>query len=213
MANSSSKLPTDKKERELLYFEAFRKATHVPSGLVEQPQNHTGAPDILVRGDKVTGIEITEWFKDGIGVENGSLSAALMRRRQETVELVRKAVERFLPNIYLNVAFHFAGDNLRVDWRLLAERIFHWIVIPAQVLQVGEWRSYETFDESIVQNNVACIRVLRCDGPEGVLWSIPHSGWPEAPASLIQQAIDEKNALAEKYRTHCDELWLLIVAH
>lgn len=114
----------------------------------------------------------------------------------------------------VDVAIHF-NDSIPIkksDRDTIAKRLIDLVSLnmPAtnSSIVVDLWRQ--------IGNPLPWIRTLRLYRAEILTkhhWAVPDSGWVQMDfAPELQLAIDEKNVRYGRYRRHCDECWLLVVA-
>jgi hypothetical protein len=114
----------------------------------------------------------------------------------------------------LDVLVHFIDgvslgkrDRDRVARSLLA-LVSNNVPADGQSVNLEMWRHP---DEA--PPGVQLVRVFRSAILRKHHWAVPDAGWVQSDfVEELQQAIDEKNARHAKYKSRCDECWLLVAA-
>ena len=185
-----------------------QKLGGVPVGQAEPADE----PDILIiDGGHRTGIEVTELhqlqeFGGGPPRLQESERTGIVRRAEALAQA------RGMPVV--DVAVHFS-DSVSVtksDRETVASQLVE--LASNNMPEVGCSAVVEVWRE--VANPLRPIRTVRLYRAEVLTkhhWAVPDSGWVQMDfIPELQAAIDQKNARHSRYRQHCDECWLLIVA-
>lgn len=196
------------KAEEMRLVEQMRRTLGgVPAGRIEP----TEEPDVcLISGDYRIGIEVTELH------QSTPLGHAPRRLQEsERVGIVRRAQVLIEASAMpaADVAVHFKDSvSITKDDR---ERIVKELVeLVATHLPDGEGST--TVELSRQCNSlpwVHSVRIFRSSILTRHHWSVPQAGWVQMDfSSELQVAIRGKSARYARYRLHCDECWLLVVA-
>ena len=185
-----------------------QKLGGVPLGDVEPADE----PDVCVTtGRHRTGIEVTELHqhrKPGEGPRRlqESERSGIVWRAQALAEASGMPV--------VDVAIHF-NDSVPIaksDRDTLASGLVG--LVSENIPVIGGSVVLELWRQR--GNRLPWIRTVRLFRAEVLTkhhWAVPDSGWVQMDfVPELQEAIDEKNARHARYRQHCDECWLLIVA-
>lgn len=185
---------------EKYYFEQFRRDFSLPMGSVE----YGDKPDVILRGEKIIGIEITNLYRaDGRNVESEQIQA---KGREE---LIRKAQEIYLNkgerNIELNVSFNLAlpiYNPGEVAEKLALELLKH--DLP-----------YGNLPSEILLKIPPEIKFIYCNTQDysDFRWRVVqvHSEYILS-VDRLKQVIADKNTRISGYKdSGCDEYWLLLI--
>lgn len=185
------------KEDEKRDFESFARHYALPAGAIE----YSDRPDVLIRGDRVLGVELANLHRAD-GGDPDSEQVQSIRRRNVIQAAQGQYLEEGGRNIELWVDFdpdHPIGE-VRKTARTLA-------AIAHKVAAEGRYQSYRAFKESPE------IRGLHHNGEEyaDARW---RSGQVYSVPGLLTQRVRELVAgKAEKARNYqrCDAYWLLLI--
>jgi len=164
------------------------------------------SPDFLLHHQGQTiGIEHTQIFKSKDNAD----------RAEESLEddLARRLAAR-LPingiNIQASIDFNIEPHMQLEEREALVEQIYQAISERVILEGVKEVELYEFALEDERIERVVCFATLR---------AVPNTvnpireGWVKSSAIIeIEQAIDKKLSKVARYRSQCDEIWLLVVA-
>ena len=199
----------NQKLEEIHFVELMRQALGgVPTGRIEPAEE----PDVCVVGNGYrTGIEVTELHQRP---DPGGTSRRLQESERSIIVRRAQALAESSAMPVVDVAVHFnelvpiAKAHRDVIVNALVDLVSrHMPTIDASVI-VEPWRqpSYQ----------LRCVRTVRLYRAAILTrhhWSAPDSGWVQMDfVPELQHLIDEKNSRYARYRQHCDECWLLIVA-
>jgi hypothetical protein len=185
-------------EIEQYYFERFRSHYSVPDGEIE----YTDKPDVIIRGSKVVGIEITNFY-----LTSGADPASEQVQRNRRLQILARAQELHLSakgkNIELSVNFEPTQPILAIEHvaRALAELAKEiennspGVVNPTIFKHIPELR--------FVYNNSREYTDSQWRPVQG--YSVP-----SLSVNRLRDVVKEKSKKAEEYQP-CDEYWLLAV--
>ena len=207
----NTKMVSDKnKIQEDVHFEIFKSCCNnfPPNSYVKHDDN----PDFLIKHSAgILGVELTQLFKVD---KHPNAPQALESFREQIVESAKKICED-IPPLMVHVWFNF---NLKVPKnrmseikrisRSLAEIIKRW----HQENPSEHYRCLKTpIDESSIFFQIS---IMRTQIP---FWKVDSGAvqinYSNFTIEKIQDLINEKNLLYEKYRRKCDECWLLIIGN
>lgn len=144
--------------------------------------------------------------------EAESLEQRSVERAQQLFE------ERGGPALFVYVYFNDQPIR-KADVAGIAERLAAVVpriapVDPGAWTEVESW-SYNRTAPGALPEQVEELYVIRPPRPDAEsLWGVGRAGTvPDLTRERIQEAIDEKGAKLAEYRSRCDEVWLLLVAH
>ncbi|MDB5159665.1 MAG: hypothetical protein JWR50_4372 [Mucilaginibacter sp.] len=192
------------KAAEQFYLEKFKKShRHFPQGEVSEHES----PDFLVDdGKKKVGIEVTGFYR-----ESGSESSPLQKRKKIRQKVIDRAQILFnskgLASRWVTVHFGLYFHCKKSEVEHIAKKLADLAAspFPTEVDQMI-WNNDET-----TLKDIDCLVVRNVEMPESH-WSAPMGTFvPNIEPQQIQQILDIKSKLCEKYRKSCDELWLIIV--
>jgi hypothetical protein len=184
------------------YFEQFRQVYPVPDGCVE----YGDKPDVLIKGEKNTGIEITRFY-----VEPGTALGSEQRQAPLRDAILSQAQELHLAatgkNIVLSVQFN-------TDVPITPARAK---ALPAQLAEFSEQlgpREYGDLERSQFQRSMPEILTiyLNPNGSDGAKWRTGqvHTDELMSPEG-VEAIVRAKESQCTDYKP-CDAHWLLIVA-
>lgn len=187
-------------EIEQHYFEMFRKHYPLPDGIVE----YGDRPDVILRGERTIGIEITNFF-----LEEGGLPQSEQSQRGARDEVVSRAQRihqttsgrRFELTFGFNKAVPICGPNkLAKQIAVLATR-----VEARESGQLGREVFQDIPELSFVYLNVGEYEDAR--------WQVCQTyTTPLMSLEQLREIIKDKEAKSQGYR-RCDAYWLLVVVN
>jgi hypothetical protein len=189
------------RDRELHYFEQFRKAYALPPGTV----CYADRPDVLVKGIRTTGIEITNFYLEP-GSEEGSEQRQRLRRYEvvsEAHRIYRAAAGR---GIELTIEFNSAKPITSARKKTLPQKI------AAFAASVDTWPSGPFYADSFPEMpEITSIWLSSKEWPDAT-WARPGQvyAYEEMSAVKLQALVADKESKAANYAP-CDAYWLLIV--
>jgi hypothetical protein len=178
-------------------------------------------PDLVIHTETHRiGIEHPQVFplQDVLGKpfpkEAESLDQRSVERAQQLFE------ERGGPALLVYVYVYFNDMPIRkADVPGIAERLSAVVpriapVGPGNWIEIESW-SYNRTAPGVLPEQVEELFVIRPPRPDAEsLWGVGRAGTvPDLTRERIQEAIDEKGAKLAEYRSRCEEMWLLLVAH
>jgi hypothetical protein len=185
-------------EIEKYYFEMFRKDYPLPSGTVE----YSDKPDIVLRGERTLGIEITNLF-----LEDGSLPESEQIQRRDRGQAVTEA-ERIYAQSSADkfvLTFSFNEQVPIRDANEVARRISRF------ASRIPRHRNGVVWKESFSDIPELSFVYLNTKAWEGSCWRISQMySTPFLSSALLSKAIQEKDEKSKGYRP-CDAYWLLAV--
>jgi hypothetical protein len=180
------------------YFEMFRRDYALPDGAIE----YGDKPDVILRGTRTVGIEITNFF-----LEKGSHSGSEQVQRGVREAVVAKAQEIYRSRGAgkFELSFGFESAVPIRDQKSLAEKIAS-MAVQVQSLGTGSLRRdvFQHIPElsfaylNATEYNDARWRI--CQPYDGVIMSEDH----------LQLIVKDKEKKSREYRA-CDAYWLLVV--
>jgi len=181
-------------EIEKYYFENFSRRFVLPEGEIV----HGDKPDIIINGEKRTGIEITNFYVDQSGEEPSQTS-----RRDNAVSCAQ-AIYRERTGRNVEYRFGFSdGLNIR-NVRKMAGKL---------ACLAGRFDDYPPGRVAIEEfSDIPEVFFLwRGDEYEGCTWQHQHvARIPVMNQDSLKKIIENKEKKAKRYEG-CDQLWLLIV--
>jgi hypothetical protein len=198
------------KSIEKIHFAYFKeRCKELPSGIVD---NDGENPDFLIKHDSgVLGIEHTQLFKI---TKHPNAPQALESFRKQIVDIAQKCCEKDIPPLMVRVWFCFnlvvpknRTSEIKRIAQLLVEVVKKWhYENPSKPWEILELPEIPTFFHSV--------SIARSPYPYWVVNEAAlQQNFSNFSIERIQSRIDEKNLLYEKYRTKCDECWLLIIGN
>lgn len=186
------------KEKEQYYFEMFRRDYVLPSGAIE----YGDKPDVVLRGEKTIGIEMTNFFlEDGSLVESEQVQRTLRDLVVSEAESIYHAdrARRF------ELAFGFARGQAIRDQNQLARSLANLATrIEAQPTGEVSRDAYQDIPQlSFVYRNAREYAESRWHVSQG--YTVPRT-----PGDRLTGIIRNKEAKLHGYRA-CDAFWLLLV--
>jgi hypothetical protein len=185
-------------EIEQCYFEMFRRDYQLPEGTVA----HGDKPDVILKGKRKIGIEITNFF-----LESGALPESEQVQRKTREAVVSESQQIYLANSGKRIELSFSFDKLSPirNKKKLTKKIAA-VAKKIDGLETGAIRKdvYEDIPElSFVYLNAKEYtdpkwRVLQCYS--GQLMSM----------EKLRAIVNAKEAKS-KYYQHCDAYWLVVV--
>jgi hypothetical protein len=191
------------KEIEEYYFEMFRRDYSLPEGIVE----YGDKPDVILRGVRTIGIEITNFF-----LEDGSLpeSEQVQRKAREAVVAEAQNIYQTLGAGKFELTFGFdRGVPIR-DPDNLAGKIAEMAAqMAAQVQSVGTGELSRDVFQHIPELSFVYLNATEYDD---VRWRISqlYDGVVIMSPDRLQKIVEAKDAKSREYRL-CDAYWLLVV--
>ena len=187
--------------RERRYFEMFRQDFPLPNGEIE----YGDKPDVILRGDRVIGIEITNFY-----LEPGDSSASEQQQRKMRDAVVSAAQRLFQEQSGNNdVAFSFGFDkNHPIE---NADALARRIATLAKVLShepPGEEIPRYRYQQQTPELS-SWYRIRTKD--EGVPWQVIQMyRTPIMSSASLKSIVESKEAKSKTYQ-RCDALWLLVI--
>ncbi len=186
---------------ERAYFERFSQAYALPPGTV----SYADKPDVLVTGQRVVGIEITNFY-----LEPGSDEESEQRQRRRRYEVASEAHRLYLADggrgIELTIEFAPNKPITSVTRKALPKKLAQFATrIDTQ--PIGRYYP-ESFPD---MPEIASIWSSGREWPKPT-WVRPGQvySYEEMPAARLQKIVAEKESKAADY-VPCDAYWLLIV--
>jgi hypothetical protein len=185
-------------EIERYYFEMFQKDYRLPEGIVE----YGDKPDVIIRGERPVGIEITNFF-----LEHGASSDSEQVQRKVRAQVVSKAQSIYQGNSNggLELVVGFDRSVPIRDQNQLAERI-------ADLAILNEGRKSGEIRRDHFQHIPELSFVwLIAEKLEPVRWRNSQVySTPMMSLERLKEIIKEKEAKSRNYRP-CSSYWLLVV--
>lgn len=186
---------------ECAYFERFRQAYALPPGTV----SYADKPDVLVTGQRVVGIEITNFY-----LEPGSDEASEQRQRCRRYEVASEAQRLYLAdggkNIELTIKFAANKPITSANRKILPKKLARF----AACIDTRPMGPYypESFPD---MPEIASIWSSGREWPNPT-WVRPGQvySYEEMSAARLRKIVAEKESKAADYAP-CDAYWLLIV--
>ncbi|HEV2382668.1 MAG TPA: hypothetical protein VG206_23110 [Terriglobia bacterium] len=187
-----------KQEKERYYFEMFRSDYSLPDGNVE----YGDRPDVVLRGDKKIGIEITNLFH-----QDGSLCESEQRQRILRSEVVSKAhhIYRGRHGRRFKLSFSFDKAIPIHDPDDLAEKMAK-LAASVESKPTGSlWR--DVFRHIPELDFI----YLNANEYEDSRWRVSQGHTvPRVSVSRLKEVITAKETKCREYRP-CDSYWLLVI--
>jgi hypothetical protein len=196
-------LATKKSNRDIehAYFERFRHAYALPPGIV----SYADKPDVLVTGQRVVGIEITNFY-----LEPGSDEASEQRQRRRRYEVASEAHRLYLADggkdIELTIEFAPNKPITSASRKTLPKKLAQF---AARIDRLPTGPYYpESFPD---MPEIASIWSSGREWPNPT-WVRPGQvySYEEMSADKLRKIVAEKETKAVEYLP-CDAYWLLIV--
>lgn len=187
-----------KLEREIYYFEQFRRHFPLPDGVVE----YCDKPDLILRDPNSKairlGIEQTALYhKDGDSVTSEQKQSGL---RLEVLELAEKEFKKH-DDKDLRLSVCFNCENPIISTKNVAKDLFEY------ALKICP----ESHNKTIINPPIKEISSIYVQWNVGVPWQLSQVySVPMMSKERLQSILDVKNRKATSY-TICPELWLLVV--
>jgi hypothetical protein len=185
-------------EIERYYFEMFQKDCRLPEGVVECGDK----PDVVIRGERSIGIEITNFF-----LADGASSESEQVQRRARAQVVSKAQSIYQEdgNDGLGLVLGFDRAVPIRDQNQLAGRIAD-LAVHLEGQQSGEIRRDRL--RGIPELSFAW---LIAEKHEQVLWRNDQvNSTPKMSLERLQEIIKDKESKSRHYRP-CSAYWLLVV--
>jgi hypothetical protein len=189
------------RDTERHYFEQFRKAYALPLGAI----CYADKPDVLVKGTRTTGIEITNFY-----LEPGSEEGSEQRQRPRRYEVASEAQKLYLAGggkgIELTIDFDSAKPITSASKKTLPHKI------AAFAASVDMQPSGCFYADSLPDMpEITSIWLNSRQWPDAT-WARPGQvySYEEMSAARLQAIVAEKESKAANY-VSCDAYWLLIV--
>jgi hypothetical protein len=187
-----------KRDKEKHSFEKFRKDYRLPDGIVE----YGDKPDVILRGERTIGIEITNFF-----LEEGDLpeSEQAQRRARDKVLFKAQRIYEMKNGRKIKLGFTFNKAVPICDRNKLAKKIAD-LATRVETRATGELRR-DVFQD-IPELSYA---YLIADAAEDDRWQVfqVHST-PIMSLEQLKEIIKEKERKAQDYK-QCGSYWLLVV--
>jgi hypothetical protein len=186
------------RDKERHCFEKFRKDYRLPDGIVE----YGDKPDVILRGERTIGIEITNFF-----LEEGTLptSEQVQRRARDEVLFKAQRIYEMKNGRKIKLGFGFNKAVPICDRNELAKKIAD-LATRVETRATGELRR-DVFQD-IPELSFA---YLIADAAEDDRWQVfqVHST-PIMSLEQLKEIIKEKERKAQDYK-QCGSYWLLVV--
>jgi hypothetical protein len=185
------------REKQVLYFEDFRKHYSLPEGIIE----HDDKPDVIVRGERTLGIEVTNFY-----LEDGLESEQVQRGWRDQVLSDAQAIYQRTSSGRTKLTLGFDESVPIRDKGVLANKIAE-LGLRVEDLEAGPVRRDLFFEDIPELFSVWC----HVDEYEDSAWRLMqgHSGSLMSLESL-RDIIKGKEAKLRQYKP-CDAYWLLVV--
>lgn len=180
---------------EQYYFEKFRKQYRLPAGNVE----YTDRPDVIIQGEKKTGIEITNFY-----LMPGSDPNSEQRQEKLRKEIINKSHRLYLKNGGKNIELSFAFNPIQ-NRKGLAQKI---AALPSTIEQQESGPVSPEIFRHIPEVTFIYINSHEYKKPKWQLTQVYSTPFMQKEALL--NIVKEKEKKAENYEP-CDCYWLLIV--
>jgi len=188
-------------EIERRYFEQFCKIYALPDGPVE----YGDKPDIIVRGKKTIGIELTNFF-----VQPGDVSGSEQRQRPLRDKVVADAQRRYLARGGKRVEFTFGFDK---NNPILGNRMEALSDGMETFARSHDDESSGAFDVDLFQNAMPELGFIYFNAGEyaDAKWRIAQvHRFGLMSKDHLQAIVREKDSKAAQYE-ECNAYWLLVV--
>jgi len=179
-----------------------------PAGTLEPGDE----PDVCVlSGERRIGIEVTEIHQDA---KPGHAPRRLQESERAQVTARAGALAQASAMPIVNVAVHF-NDSVPVRKEDRDTIVNELIELVSKNLPDGDGsvtvEVWQQADNALPW--IRSVRLFRAAFLTRHHWSAPSSGWVQMDfIPELQRIIEVKNSKHDRYRQHCDECWLLIVA-
>lgn len=189
------------RDTERHYFERFQKAYTLPPGTI----CYSDKPDVLVKGTRTTGIEITSFY-----LEPGSEQGGEQRQRHRGYEVASEAHRAYRAaggkRIELTIQFDLAKPITSATKRTLPQKI------AAFAASVETQPSGPFYADSFPDIPETTSIWLNSKEYTDATWVRPGQvySYEEMSATRLQAIVVEKEIKASDYKS-CDAYWLLIV--
>lgn len=189
------------------------------SGAPAGAQEFGDKPDLVIHtATHRIGIEHTQVFRlqGALGKpfpkEAESLAQRSVERAQQLFE--ERGGSALLVYVYFNDLPIRKAHVQGIGERLAAVVARIAPVEPGGRTKVESW-SYNRTAPGALPEQVEELFIIRPVRPDAEsLWGVPRGGTvPDLTRERIQEAIDDKGAKLAEYRSRCDEVWLVVVAH
>jgi len=181
------------------YFSLFTKAYNkVPTGEI----SYTDKPDVIIRGDKIIGIEITNLY-----LQDGILPESEQRQRTLRKLIISSAHQKYLNECgkKINISFGFDSNIPIKNKDKLIKKI---VDLAKQLNNNKSGVVYEAMYKDIPEINFISVNSIEFNKPMWQIFQV-YSGQTMSKDNLINK-IREKEIKANDYQK-CDEYWLLFV--
>lgn len=194
------------KARERYYLTQRRRAIELPGG---EPVERERPDFVLGAAPRRLGIELTELHPAP------QLGERPFQEVQSLKERVVREAERLFHQaggkaLYVTVIF---GRHGRLD-KNSVNRIARELANALLSVQLPTMISEGSVDipRDILPREIGHAHVFGSVDGEDRLWSSDHGGWiRKLEIADVQRELDRKSGMAAEARTHCDELWLVVV--
>jgi len=186
------------RDKEKHYFEMFRKDYPLPDGIAE----YGDKPDVILRGERTVGIEITNFF-----LEEGTLPKSEQAQRRARDEVLFKAqrIYEMKNGRKIKLAFGFDKAVPICDRNKLAKKIAD-LATRVETRATGQLR--RDLFQDIPELSFA---YLISDAAEDDRWQVIQVySTPMMSLEQLKKIIEEKEVKSKDYRP-CACYWLLVV--
>jgi len=183
------------------YFEQFRNLYELPPGCV----CYEDKPDVLVKGPRTVGIEITNFYS-----QSGTNEGSEQRQRPRRYEVLSNAHRQYLAargkGIELTVEFEFSCPITSARKRILAQEL---AAFAASVDSRPSGAFYPNSFPGMPEIKSIWLSNKDWDSPK---WVRPRQvfSYEEMSAGRLKEIILDKESKAANYAP-CDAFWLLVI--
>jgi hypothetical protein len=187
-----------KRSKEHNDFELFSRDFALPNGEIE----YSDRPDVILRGDRTIGIEITDFY-----LKSGHLSASEPKQRRKRDDVVSTAQRLYREQSGTDVGFSFGFDKNRP--------IKNVQTVARNIAELAKVLSHEQ-PGVVLRERYRHIPELsywyKIEPPnDGAAWRVDQLHSLEImPIARLKSIVADKEATAKGYQ-RCDALWLLVV--
>ncbi|MBC8420792.1 MAG: hypothetical protein H8E10_19600 [Desulfobacterales bacterium] len=180
------------------YFEHFRKAYSLPTGVIR----YSDSPDVIIEGDRRIGIEITNFY-----IEKGELSESRQVQGKFRKEVLSKAQQVYLNNSAKNIEISF-GFNEAQPIRNKTSLIDRIVDLAKHIEEFKTGEITKGVYRSIPELSFVYLNDKEYEKPEWRVVQVYDT--PLLSRNRLAEIVIEKEKRAKKYQ-NCHEYWLLVV--
>jgi hypothetical protein len=191
--------PLNARKKQVLYFEDFRKHYSLPDGIIE----HDDKPDVMVRGEKTLGIELTNFYlEDGRSPESEQVQSGW----RDKVVSDAQSLYRKKSSGRAKLTLGFEESVPIRDKRVLANKVAD-LGVRVEHLEAGQVRRDLFFPDIPELSFVWC----HVDEYEDYGWRLQQLRSGSLMSLELLRAIIKGKEEKSRHYKPCDAYWLLVV--